>query len=46
MHKKTLVFFWMSANSRTDIKGKVHPKKGHKGPEVEQVCSSTLLRTR
>jgi hypothetical protein len=37
----------MSANSRTDVKGKgkVHPKKGDEGPEVEQVYSSTLSLT-
>ena len=35
--QETLVFFGMSANSRTDVKGKgeVHPKKGDEGPEVE-----------
>jgi hypothetical protein len=34
--QETLVFFAMSANSRTDVKGKgeVHPKKGDEGPEV------------
>jgi len=45
--QETLEFFWMSANSRTDLKGKdeVHPNKGDEGPEVEQVYSSTLSLT-
>jgi len=45
--QETLVFFGMSANSRTDVKGKgeVHPKKGDEGPEVEQAYSSTLSLT-
>jgi hypothetical protein len=45
--QETLVFFGMSANSRTDVKGKgeVHPLKGDEGPGVEQVYSSTLSLT-
>ena len=27
------------------IKGKVHPRTGHEGPEEEQMCSSTLPST-
>jgi len=27
------------------VKGKVHPRKGHKGPEGEQMHSSTLPST-